>query len=60
MSIKINWEKIWEDFETWMVKKEEANKRCSSCHHKSYDHPEWEEQQDKIKRLVNIQVRELI
>jgi len=56
---KINWNKLWGDFDLWIEKKEQS-KVCSTCNHRNFDTPGWDEQQTKIKQLVNSQVRELL
>lgn len=57
MRVIINWKKLWDDFDEWFCKSEKEA-RCKTCQHKSLDDPEWPDQQAKIKRLVNAQVRE--
>lgn len=52
----IDWKKLWNDFDKWYNKKVEP-RRCTKCKQNRYNEPEWDEQQHKIKRLVNAQVR---
>lgn len=59
MDMKINWPKIWEDFNEWLDRKERVTV-CKSCTHRSHNTPDWEDQQCKIQRLVNDQVREIV
>lgn len=57
--MKVDWKKVWDDFDEWLEKKERPIK-CSKCHHHDYNTPEWEEQQTKIKKLVNAQLKDQI
>ena len=56
MSLKVNWEKLWEDFEEWHTKND--TRTCKECGQSRRDlMPEWEDQMKKIKRLVDSQIR---
>ena len=59
MEKTINWNKIWNDFSDWLCKREDAG-QCKHCGSSSGCFPDWEDQQDKIKQLVDIQVREIL
>lgn len=60
MGKKIDWEKVWEDFETWITNPAKP-KTCASCGNTKprYKDKEWEEQQAKIQKLVNAQIRKI-
>ena len=53
--MRIDWDKVWNNFEKWMVKREE-NGLCFDCGHMT-DFPDWEEQQKRIQQIVNRQLR---
>lgn len=53
--ITINWEELWENFEEWFLIN--RNKYCSKCNHVEKNIPEWEDQQYKIQKLVDAQMR---
>lgn len=52
---KISWIRVWDNFEKWMIEREDSG-YCSKCGHLT-DYPEWEEQQKKIQQLVSRQLR---
>ena len=53
--MRLNWKKIWNDLDEWVVKFEEASK-CGHCKRKYSDFPTWNDQQDKIEELVKAQI----
>lgn len=54
----IDWNKVWNEFNTWF--NTQRKPPCKTCGQRNLlDHPEWEDQQDKIQKLVNAQVREI-
>ncbi len=55
----VNWKKVWNDFDEWTNERSER-KECEACHHAAGQFPDWNEQQEMIKRLVNTQVREIV
>lgn len=54
--VKINWKKVWDDFDEWCASKEEAP-QCKSCGKRDYEFPDWDEQQKAIQRIVNGQLK---
>jgi len=56
---KINWEKIWRDFNNWMEHRESPDP-CQNCGHIERNDPEWPEQQGYIQGIVDQQVQELL
>lgn len=55
----IDWKKLWHDYNIWWEKQCQP-KTCRSCKKKDFNEPEWDEQQNKIARLVNAQVRKIL
>lgn len=53
--MKINWQKVWLAFDQWTESRD--SKTCKTCHHTTHEYPDWDEQQRKIERLVNAQMR---
>lgn len=52
MAKKLNWEKVWQDFENWYRADKPATCRhCGTRQHNLKD--EWETQQKAIQRIVN-------
>lgn len=51
--MKINWERIWIDFDNWLS--DFGRESCPSCGKLKKDYPDWTEQQKKIQQLVNKQ-----
>ena len=49
---------MWGDFDSWMEKRERPT-TCKECDHKTFNEPEWDEQQVKIQRLINAEVRKI-
>lgn len=59
MRQQIDWQKIWAEFDVWLDKKQQPI-LCKCCDRRKFPDVDWEEQQCKIKRLINAQVREVI
>jgi len=55
ISIKLNWKQIWKEQDAWYLK---ADKACKDCGRT--EAPEWDAQQRKIQRLVNVQIKQLM
>ncbi len=55
---EVNWKKIWDDFEDWMDEFDRSY--CEACGHKDSIDPDWENQQEKIKELIDTQVKEFV
>lgn len=55
----IDWKKLWDDFHEWFEKIEEPV-LCKTCNHREYNTPDWDEQEAKIKQLVDAQVRKIV
>ena len=53
---KIDWKEIWDEFDVWSSNRDK-DETCTKCGHKERWYPDWEEQQKKIMRLVNRQLR---
>lgn len=53
--MKINWSKLWRDFDEWYEKSQPQP--CESCGHKDLSEKEWDDQQAYIQRLVSAQLR---
>lgn len=53
----IDWGRVWTDFDYWMdhPPKEEPCKTCGYAEPSHLCNPDWEDQQEKIEQLVNIQ-----
>lgn len=51
----INWGKLWDSFERWLAT--DRRTCCPRCDYIEKNYPEWEDQQRKIQRLVNAQLR---
>ena len=47
----LNWDRIWFLFNAWYENKSESS-HCKSCGNKKHEEPEWDDQADKIERLV--------
>ena len=47
--MKINWKKVWKDFDKWLDK---YRNECPHCKHIE-DSPEWDLQQAAIQRIIN-------
>lgn len=57
----IDWKKLWDDFDVWYTDDELKRKiQCKTCSHTNYSQPEWEDQQAKIKQLIDAQVRKIV
>jgi hypothetical protein len=54
--MKINWKKVWVEWEKWWSKKTKT-KTCTLCGHSGIDIPEWEDQQKKIQQIVDKQLK---
>lgn len=50
MKKKLDWDLIWEKFDTW-CQAEEKKSECGECRRSGYA-PDWEDQQLKIQKLV--------
>ena len=54
---KLDWEKIWGEFETWFQKTERRDV-CKTCNQPTTGNsPEWSAQQRKIQNLVNKRIQ---
>lgn len=52
---KLNWERIWDDFDEWFQAEERRNRerKCSKCGTIPFNiASDWEEQQKAIRRIV--------
>ena len=52
---KISWKKIWDDYDIWVCERADEPK-CATCGEVKDQFPTWEQQQEKIKELVNAQL----
>jgi hypothetical protein len=52
---QIDWPLVWEHFDKWIDEKEEG--KCSKCKSILGYMPEWDDQQKKIKELVERQMQ---
>lgn len=59
MARKIDWKRIWIDFEDWLSKLENTG-QCEHCGSNKNCFPEWDEQENKIQELADGQVREIL
>lgn len=59
MSNTIDWKKIWDKYNDWFEDLDRRQK-CNTCGHTARNDPEWEDQQEKIKQLIDEQVREIV
>lgn len=58
---RLNWKSIWEEFETWIDELENGTVECKECGVKLDEYyPDWEEQMDKIKEIVNEHIKKLL
>lgn len=57
MMKKINWARVWDEFSDWLCELENT-KACEHCGSHTGCFPDWDDQQVKIQKLVNAQVRE--
>ena len=55
MKFEIDWPWLWIHFNEW-IQREEERHRCKKCGRHGGE-PEWDEQQDKIMKLVEAQIR---
>lgn len=55
----INWKKVWDEFGTWFMEESTKRNTCTKCNNIESCSPDWEEQERKIQKLVNIEVRKL-
>jgi len=55
----INWKKMWTKFDAWLDNPD-GKSPCRTCGNLEHKFPDWEDQQRKIKQLVNDQVREIL
>lgn len=60
MDERIDWTKMWNDFDDWIDNERSKTSKCKTCDNINHVEPDWEEQQDKIERLVNAQVQEIL
>ena len=51
MSEKATWQKLWEEFDDWFQEAEKPH-RCSKCGQRTREPPDWEDQKQKIAKLV--------
>ncbi len=51
---KIDWDKLWDEFDEWCEPEED---RCKMCFRSENIYKEWDEQQEKIQKLVEKQLR---
>ncbi len=59
MRKRINWKKIWDDFDMWLDELTDCP-GCKTCGNSEHRFPKWEVQQEKIKELVNSQMKEVV
>lgn len=53
--MKIDWNKVWDNFERWLQSTEDNS--CSLCGQSIKSYPDWGEQQRRIQQIVNRQLR---
>lgn len=56
MANKVAWHEVWEKFDVWYQAAED-NLRCGECGHRAYAAPDWPDQQEKIRLLVEASLR---
>lgn len=59
MGKTINWKELWNDFENWLTEQEDSP-ICETCKTCTPCFPSWDDQQEKIKQLVNAQIRKIV
>ena len=55
----VDWKKLWCDFSEWLSELEDIP-GCKECGSMNSCFPEWDEQEAKIQKLVDAQVRKLV
>ena len=49
---QIDWDRLWDDHDTWWQNALLKQKRCKKCHHHIENEPDWEDQKKIIQKLV--------